>query len=154
MRKREKEIVGQAALEKVIKSCQVCRLALFDDEFPYIVPLNFGYRKGVLYFHGAMTGKKLSLLKANNRVGFEMDTQLAVVEGKEACEWGMAFQSIIGHGRISMIQSPEAKKEALDIIMAQYSDQQFDFPGKKISGTAVYKLEIEKMTGKQAGIKG
>lgn len=153
MRRKEKEIIGRAAVEAVIKACTVCRLALMDGDYPYIVPLNFGYRDGVLYFHGAMRGKKLSLLAQNNHAAFEMDTHLAVVEGEEGCEWSMKFQSIVGRGKVSMINSPEEKRKALDIIMAQYSEKVFDFPEKHIQGTAVYQLIIDEMTGKQAGVK-
>lgn len=154
MRRKEKEIVEQEALEAVIRCCQVCRLAMNDSGYPYVVPLNFGYRKGVLYFHGAMKGKKLRLLKQDNRAAFEMDTQLEVVENEAACSWSMNYQSIIGRGRISMVNSPQEKKEALAIIMAHYADGTFEFPDKNVSGTAVFKLTIEKITGKQSGIKG
>ena len=45
---------------KIIAKCDTCRLALFDDEFPYIVPLNFGtdVEEGqlYLYFHSAKEG--------------------------------------------------------------------------------------------------
>ncbi len=154
MRRKEKEIVGKKEIEAVIKSCQVCRLAINDGEYPYIVPLNFGYKEGVLYFHGAMKGKKLSLLEKDSHAAFEMDTKLKIVDADEACDWSMIFQSVLGRGRISMIDSPEEKKKSLSIIMAQYSDKTFDLPEKTINGTAVYKLTIEEMTGKQAGITG
>ena len=154
MRRKEKEIIGKEAIAAVIKSCQVCRLALIDGNYPYVVPLNFGFEEGILYFHGAMRGKKLSLLQADSHAAFEMDTQLEVIESEDACDWSMKFQSIVGRGRISMIESPAEKKEALAVIMAQYSDKTFEFPDKPLSGTAVYKLTIEEMTGKEAGMAG
>lgn len=145
-------IEGREALETVIRSCQVCRLAIHDEIYPYIVPLNFGYRDGILYFHGAMKGKKLTLLEKDNHAAFEMDTRLRVAEAAEACDWSMIFQSITGHGRVTMIESPDEKRKALAVIMAQYSDAEFTFPEKQIRGTAVYQLAIEEMTGKQSGM--
>lgn len=151
MRRKEKEITDRNAIEEVIKTCLVCRLAFNDDDHPYIVPLNFGYEKGVLYFHGAMKGKKLSLLQKNNRAAFEFDTRLEIIEAEEACDWSMKFQSVIGFGTVSMIETLPEKKKALGIIMAQYSEQPFEIPDKSIGGVAVYRLEIEQMTGKQSG---
>ncbi|MFH2133424.1 MAG: pyridoxamine 5'-phosphate oxidase family protein [bacterium] len=151
MRRKEKEITGKKAIEDVINSCLVCRLAINDGDTPYLVPLNFGYREGVLYFHGAMQGKKLQLLKKNGCAAFELDTRLEIVEAEDACEWSMKFQSVIGSGPVIMIESLLEKREALNIIMAQYSERDFDLPEKKISGIAVYKLVIEQMTGKQSG---
>lgn len=154
MRRKEKAIIGKEALEAVIRECRVCRLALNDGGYPYLVPLNFGYRDGTLYFHGAMAGKKLDLIEADNRAAFELDTRLEVVDAEEACDWTMTFQSIVGRGRISMIESPQEKEAALAIIMAQYSERAFTFPEKQVRGTAVYRLNIEEMTGKEAGWKG
>ncbi len=151
MRRDEKEITGLEEIEAVIRSCQVCRLALIDGEYPYIVPLNFGYRDRTLYFHGALRGKKLSLLETNNKAAFEMDRKLEIVTSEDPCEWGMKFQSVIGSGRVSMIESPEEKTEALQLIMSQYTNDAFDMPEKRVKGTAVYKLEIKQMTGKQGG---
>jgi len=151
MKRKEKEITGLEEIEKVIKACQVCRLALIDGEYPYIVPLNFGYRDRTLYFHGAMRGKKLSLLETNNKAAFELDRKLEIVSSEDPCEWSMKFQSVVGSGSVSMIESPEEKTEALQVIIAQYSNDTFDMPEKSVKGTAVYKLEIEQITGKQSG---
>jgi len=38
-----------------------------------------------------------------------------------------------------------------DICNIHYSNKQFDFPEHKVKATAVIKVEIESMTGKQAG---
>ncbi|NQU66052.1 MAG: pyridoxamine 5'-phosphate oxidase family protein [SAR324 cluster bacterium] len=151
MRRKEKEIVDKKSIEKVIRACLVCRLAIIDGDYPYIVPLNFGYSEGVLYFHGALKGKKLSLLQKNNQAAFEFDTRLEIVEGEEACKWSMKFQSVCGFGKVSMIETPQEKKRAVERIMAQYSEQAFELTDKAVSGIAVYKLEIEQMTGKQSG---
>ena len=42
MRRKDREITDFDEIMKIIDKCDTCRLALFDDEFPYIVPLNFG----------------------------------------------------------------------------------------------------------------
>ncbi|MBT3227195.1 MAG: pyridoxamine 5'-phosphate oxidase family protein [Deltaproteobacteria bacterium] len=151
MRRKEKEIADKKDIEAVIRACLVCRLAIIDGDYPYIVPLNFGYKDDVLYFHGAMKGKKLSLLQKNKHAAFEFDTRLELIEAEEACDWSMKFQSVVGFGKVSMIESPQEKKKVLDFIMAQYSDRHFEIPEKSIKGIAVYKLEIEQMTGKQSG---
>ena len=151
MRRKEKEIIDKKSIEDVIRSCLVCRLALIDGDYPYVVPVNFGYNEDVLYFHGAMSGKKLRLLQENDHAAFEFDTRLEIIKAEEACDWSIKFQSVMGFGKISMIESPREKKEALTFIMAQYSDRTFDLPEKSMKGTAVYKLDIEQMTGKQSG---
>ena len=72
MRRKDREITDFDEMMKIIVKCDTCRLALFDDEFPYIVPLNFGtdVEEGqlYLYFHSAKVGTKLDLIRKNNKV--------------------------------------------------------------------------------------
>ena len=69
MRRKDREITDFDEMMKIIAKCDTCRLALFDDEFPYIIPLNFGtdVEEGqlYLYFHSAKVGTKLDLIRKN-----------------------------------------------------------------------------------------
>ena len=42
MRRKDREITDFNEIIEIIKKCDVCRIALNDEDFPYIVPLNFG----------------------------------------------------------------------------------------------------------------
>jgi len=57
MRRREKQITDTKQMEQILAQAQVCRLAMVDKGHPYVVPLNFGYRDGALYFHSALEGR-------------------------------------------------------------------------------------------------
>jgi len=50
MRRKDREIEDRAELESIIGSATVCRLAMSEDDRPYIVPLCFGYKDGNLYY--------------------------------------------------------------------------------------------------------
>ena len=78
MRRRDREITDNEKIKEIIKACDCCRLGLNDNGKVYIVPLNFGFTEEngnyTFYFHGARTGRKLDIIKQNNYVGFELDT--------------------------------------------------------------------------------
>ena len=82
MRRKDREITDPAKMEDVVRRCVCCRIGFCDQGEVYIVPLNFGYEKkdGVytFYFHGAREGRKIDLMQASPRVGFEMDTGYAL----------------------------------------------------------------------------
>ena len=71
MRRKDREITDFDEMMKIIAKCDTCRLAMFDDEFPYIIPLNFGtdIENGqlYLYFHSSKEGTKLDLIRKNNK---------------------------------------------------------------------------------------
>ncbi|UCF92646.1 MAG: pyridoxamine 5'-phosphate oxidase family protein [Desulfobacterales bacterium] len=148
MRREEKEITAPTEIEAIIRQAAVCRLAMVDGDRPYMVPLCFGYRSGELYFHTASEGKKLDILKKNNRVCFEFETGVRLRRGPTACEWGMHYRSVIGFGVASLIEDAASKRRALDIIMANYADGTFEFADASLNQTVVIKIDVASMTGK------
>ena len=151
MRRKEKEITDKAEIEAIIKQSLVCRLALSDEGAPYLIPLCFGYEQSALYFHSAKAGKKLDILKRNNRVCFEFDIATEVTTGKTACDWGMNYRSVIGFGLASFVENVEQKRRALEIITAQYADKAYKLTDGAVKETCVLKVDKESMTGKQSG---
>lgn len=151
MRRKDKEISDPQAIQAVIHKADVCRLAMVDGTKPYIVPLCFGYKDNALYFHSSFKGRKIDLLKKNPNVCFEFDLVTETMESDIACDWSMKYQSVIGFGKAVFIKSADKKRDALEIIMGQYSDRRHTFPENKIKATAVIKVEIETMSGKQSG---
>lgn len=150
MRRKEREITDRAVIEDIIRQSLVCRLAISEDNCPYIVPLCFGYKDNALYFHTAREGKKLGILEKNNRVCFEFDILHEVVRSKEPCKWGMRYVSVIGYGKASLIKDFESKRRALDIIMQHYSGKSFAYKEEAIHKAAIIQVEIEHMTGRKS----
>lgn len=148
MRRKEKEIKDMSLIEAVIKQSQVCRLAMVDQDKPYVIPMSFGY-DGSLYFHSALEGRKIEVLKKNPQVCFEFDEVTKLVKNKDACEWGMAFKSVIGEGEAVFVEDITQKAHGLGVIMAQYSNRSFEFPKESMEKTAVIKVVITRITGKQ-----
>ena len=153
MRRNDREITDKIEIVEIIKKCDVCRLAFFYDDFPYIVPMNFGFVVNndeiTLYFHCANEGKKLDALKANNHVCFEMDCSHRLVEAKLACNYTMEYESIIGNGLIEIVKK-EDKIEALTFIMKKYSDTpNLEFEEKYVNAISILKLRVDNITAKR-----
>ncbi len=150
MHRAEREITRREDIEAIIHRSQVCRLALSDGRQPYIVPLCFGYRDNVLYFHSAPYGRKIDILRTNPNVCFEFDLDCRAKPAIQACQWGMHYQSVIGFGKATFIEEPEAKRQALAMIVAQYSDANLEMTPEQIAGTLLFRVDIAEMYGKSA----
>ncbi|MBN1276291.1 MAG: pyridoxamine 5'-phosphate oxidase family protein [Deltaproteobacteria bacterium] len=151
MRRKEREINDLKAVESIISSSKVCRLALSDGDQPYIVPLCFGYRDNALYFHSAVEGKKMEIIRKNPNVCFEFEKDVDLIRADIPCGWGMKYQSVIGFGRASVIDETDDKMDAVKIIMSQYSDHEFEFNRDSLNKILIIKVEISEMTGKKSG---
>lgn len=151
MRRKDREIKNFEDIIRVMEKCDVCRLALHDEGYPYIVPLNFGMevsgQKITLYFHGALTGKKYDLIRKDNRVCFEMDCSHSLVMDEENGNCTMAYESVIGRGLVE-IMNEEEKYHALCILMKHYHQEDFSFNRAVMPNTAVFRLTVESVTGK------
>jgi len=150
LRKADREIKDPGELEDIIRRAEVCRLAMVDDGEPYIVPLNFGYRDGSLYFHCAREGRKLDILRKNPKVCFELETDVHLVKGEKACQWSTSFESVIGWGTATFVLDEKEVKEGLEILMSHYTDGPYDFDPRSLSLTALITVKVERMTGKRS----
>lgn len=151
MRRSDREIKSFDEIIKVIEECDVCRVALNADGYPYIIPLNFGMKtdgeRVELYFHGAKEGTKYELIQSDNRASFEMDCAHKLVTDTESGNCTMEYKSVIGRGHIEPI-GEEDKLDALNILMRHYHRDDFPFDRSVMPQTAVFKLVVESMTGK------
>ncbi len=151
MRRKDKEISDPSEMEAIIRGAFVCRLALWDGDWPYIVPLCFGYRAGVFYFHSAKEGKKIDVLKRNSRVAFLVELDVEPVKSASACRWTMKYRSVSGQGEVSFLEERPAKEEALRVIMAQYGEKEAQFSEENLKSVTVFQVRITQMTGKKSG---
>ena len=153
MRRKDREVTDQAEIRKFIEKEQVMRVGFCDEGDIYIVPVNYGFTvedgNYVFVFHGARAGRKFELAKSCPTVGFEIDGMYQLMEADEACDFSAHFQSVIGTGRLSLVEE-SAEKEALpNLLMGQIaSPMDWSYDGKMLAATAVFRLDAEKMSCK------
>ena len=152
MRRRDKELQNTSEINKIFSEAEVCRLGFCDRGKPYIVPMNYGYKAGILYFHSAREGRKVEILKRNPFVFFEIDIPGSVVASDEACSWTMNYRSVMGEGTAAFISDENKKKEALRCIMDHYSGKtEWSFSSEMLKKTLVFAVKAENITVKESG---
>ncbi|MEG1577548.1 MAG: pyridoxamine 5'-phosphate oxidase family protein [Oscillospiraceae bacterium] len=151
MRKKEREMTDRAELLNVMAACDSCSVAFFDEEYPYVIPMNFGIcdTDGAisLVFHGANVGHKLDLLRQNPKVGFEMSTKHVLSFLPRSCDSEMKYESVCGNGTMEILPDDQ-KIGALTALMNHYGRGPYDFDSRVVSATTVLKLTIYELTGK------
>ena len=152
MRRKDKEITDKKLVEEILSTSIICRIAMIDKGNPYLVPLNYGYLNNALYIHSASTGKKIEILKNNNKVCFEIENSVEIIKHDEPCHWGTKYRSLIGYGTVDIIEDFELKKKGLDIIMTQHGKTGINiYNENNINAIVILKLNIESISGKQSG---
>lgn len=151
---KSRNITLKEEIERIIKSCEVCNVAMIDlDDKPYVVPMNFGYNNNCIYLHSSPNGKKIDILKKHSSVciSFSTDHLLRWQSEKVACSYSMKYRSVLAFGQVEFVSIKEEKIAALNQIMKQYTDKEYKYSDPSVKEVMVYKVNIEKMEGRAYG---
>lgn len=153
MLRRELEVKGKENIEKILKKCCTCRIAMIADEKPYILPMVYGYDWNdedlYLYFHCGLKGRKNAALKQNPVICFEMDIEGGLIgEGGPAHKHSRAFSAVIGEGTIEFAKNSAQKRIGFDYIMKhQTGKADWDYNESYLATTEVFRIHVTKITG-------
>jgi nitroimidazol reductase NimA-like FMN-containing flavoprotein (pyridoxamine 5'-phosphate oxidase superfamily) len=153
MRRRDKRITDSTTLQDLINKAKVCRVAMCDGDEPYVVPLSFGFDGADLYFHSATAGRKVDILKANDRVCLEFeDGEDQVQKTDRPCNWSVKYFSVIASGRAELVTDTARKTYGLNQIIRHYQPDapEHRFAEQELGSIAVYRVALEHLTGKRS----
>ncbi len=146
-------ITEKETIEQTIAHCDICYVGMVDGDIPYVIPMNFGYKNGVIYLHSAPEGRSIRILEKNNRVCITFSTghRLAFQHPQVACSYRMKARSVIAQGNVRFIEDFDKKVEALDIIMKQYSEKEFKYSDPAVMNVKIWIVEVTQITCKEFG---
>ena len=146
------EIKDKTLIYDVLDNVEYGTLAVCDDNVPYAVPVNFVRIEEAIYFHGALSNKKMKILSKNPKVSFSVVENYALIasyfssiEGL-ACPATQFFKSVSIEGATQIVQSREEKAQVFEALMQKlqpegkyqpFSSEAYD---SAIKTTAVVKI--------------
>lgn len=153
MRRKDREITNQKDMIQIIENAQILRLALFDDDYPYIVPMHYGYTldnsKIIFYMHSAKEGHKLDLISKNPNVCLEVESDMEIVSGGDVpCKYGATFSSIIVRGKAEIVEDTEEKIQGLKLLMVHQVNKDFEINEQMANMVCAIKVTVEQITAK------
>ena len=173
MRRKDREVLGNENIAKIIEQCTTCHVAMVDDAdagMPYVIPLSFGYslEGGVLelYFHCARVGKKLDCIRKNPNVAFSMCVENRIEIHEDVyCKSGRFYASIVGQGKAEVVEDSAEKCRGLSLLMErqaagasqsmQAAPHKFEFTPAQAAAVTVFKITSTCFTGKsKPGVTG
>ena len=150
--KRELQVTDPEQIKHILDTGKVLHLGLSVNDEPYVVPMNYGYTmedgRLTLYLHSAVRGKKLDMIRANSKVFFEIDCDVQPFEGRVPCQYGMVYSSLMGRGNAVLVEDPEAKMEAMTLLMKTQTGKDFSFNERLVSIVTVIRIDVAEYTAK------
>jgi len=154
------EIKDRTIIHELLDSTEYGTLAVSLNDEPYAVPVNFVRIDDDIYFHGALSNKKMKILATNPKVSFSVVQNYALIASFFSSTDGLAcpatqfFKSVSIDGEVEMVESREEKAMMFEALMKKlqpeggykpFSDSDYD---TAIKATAVVKIEVKHLSCK------
>ncbi len=152
------EIKSKEKIKEFLNAEHVGHIASFDkDGYPQIIPMNFVYLDDAIYIHSHTKGEKLDNIRANQKVGFEVDRELEFLpsyfeDPDDASLADTLYISVVIKGIGKIIDDKSEKTLALNGLMKKYQPEGGYEPIKPdmqvLDEVAVIKVTPETIRGK------
>ncbi len=153
LRRKEKEIEDPVEMRGILAGTRYITIAMCRENEPYLATLSHGYdeERNAIYFHCAREGKKVEILRANDRVWGQAIDDRGYVPGK--CDH--LFASVQFGGRVRFVEDAEEKRRALGVMIRQLEREPEKVLAEQVTEAAVTKvcigrIDIEFLSGKRS----
>src|SRR5215469_6714386 len=155
LRRKDKEMSVEE-VEHLLHRLPLAHFATVGPEGePYVVPNLFVYAERQIYLH---TAAAIGHFRRN--VGRDPRISLTATEmgqvfpyGRFECDTSAGYASIVGFGRIHLLDDAGAKVRFFDRFLDKYADPAWGRPKSfypRLDAVAVYAIVLEHITGKKA----
>ena len=163
MRRNEFHVANRLEAITILELAHVGYLGFVrEDGWPRVVPLNFVFHDGRIYFHGAAEGEKYDILKKSPKVAFSANVPYSLIpsywfSSTMACPATQLFKSVHIRGIAEVVEDLDEKARALTAIMKKYQPdgkhdpidpRNADYQGH-LQKTAAFRIRIEEMAIKE-----
>ncbi len=150
MRRFKQQLSEEQSIE-ILRNTTAGVLSLCGaDGRPYGVPLSHVYHDGKLYFHSALVGHKVDLIRQNENASFTVIAKDEIHPER----FTTYFQSVIAQGEIRIVENEEEKLLILEILGRRCNPNDVEALEKELKSGAsrchALEMTIESLTGKQA----
>ncbi|MCY8612112.1 pyridoxamine 5'-phosphate oxidase family protein [Bacillus haynesii] len=144
---------------RFLSEAQTGYLGLAAHGTPYVIPLNFVWKNGCIYFHGASEGRKMDMLHENSNVCFTVSEQYGTMVHLIPAKTDTAYMSVVLFGTASMITDLDEATSAMQSLLDKYVPGYYSSPLHKThvekyrsslgSKTVVFKVQPIEITAKE-----
>ncbi|MGB4500655.1 MAG: pyridoxamine 5'-phosphate oxidase family protein [Natronincolaceae bacterium] len=125
------KVTDKNKIETFLQQARVGHLGMVDGNRPYVVPLNFIWMDGKIYFHGATGGRRNRVIEANPEVCFTVSREYGTVVDPVPADVDTAYMSVMIFGRAQPITDLGETTRILQEIVNKYVPGYYSEPLSK-----------------------
>ncbi|MCT1538463.1 MULTISPECIES: pyridoxamine 5'-phosphate oxidase family protein [Lysinibacillus] len=160
VRYKVREVLDKNKIEAFLQQARIGHLGMADGHLPYVVPLNFVWTNGVLYFHGATGGRRNQVMEENPEVCFTVCDEYGTITNPVPAKTDTAYMSVMVFGKAQPIFDLDEATHMLQEMINKYvpgyynrplSQQHVDKYRSAVFGgpVQVYRIDPQHITAKE-----
>jgi nitroimidazol reductase NimA-like FMN-containing flavoprotein (pyridoxamine 5'-phosphate oxidase superfamily) len=137
--------------EEVLAAGEVGWLAMGSSEGPYVVPVNYFWRRGRALVHTGLEGRKLDCLRADDRVCLGVGAAAEPLKPHERGGCYRPWRSVLVFGRARIVEEAREKLGPLQEFLDAYSTGggRPSLTEADVEKTLLVIVEPERITGRE-----
>ncbi|WP_141603956.1 pyridoxamine 5'-phosphate oxidase family protein [Terrilactibacillus laevilacticus] len=154
-----RECQDDTKIMSFLENARLGFLGLSDKLAPYVVPLNFVWFNEVIYFHGADSGRKTSILNENSNTCFTVCEEYGTITHPVPAHTDTAYMSVMVFGQAEPVtdldEATRVMQHMLDKYVPGYYDRKLSknhvekYRSSLGSKTAIYRIIPDSITAKE-----
>ncbi|WP_312117501.1 pyridoxamine 5'-phosphate oxidase family protein [Brevibacillus reuszeri] len=128
VRYKVREVLDKRKIEAFLQQARVGHLGMVDGQLPYVVPLNFVWTNGKLYFHGATGGRRNQVMSANSEVCFTVCEEYGTITDPVPAKTDTAYMSVMVFGKAEPVSDLDEATHMLQEMIHKYVPGYYNRP--------------------------
>lgn len=131
IRYKIRECQDQEKVNQFLSTARIGHLGLVDGKLPYVVPLNYVWTDGNLYFHGAGDGRRNKIMSENPEICFTVCEEYGTVTDLVPAKTDTAYMSVMIFGQAESIKDLDEATHVLQEMINKYVPGYYNRPLSK-----------------------
>jgi nitroimidazol reductase NimA-like FMN-containing flavoprotein (pyridoxamine 5'-phosphate oxidase superfamily) len=140
-----------SAIQSFLRDQMVCRMAVHDDPYPYVVGQSYRFVDGVFLLHCSRFGKLAALIKRNPRVTIEVDHLVALLKAPKGQNTSFEYYSVLARCDVNLSDDTEVVRAQQYEVLEKYRPERDYTPIDNFAPTqiTVFKCVVRQMSAKK-----
>ena len=124
MRRQDRMVTNIDEIKGILNSTRIIHLGMMDGDYPYVVPLHFGYE-------------------------IDGDDEALVSGGDIPCKYSSVYSSVMGRGEAAYLENIDEKVHGLQVLMKHQTNREFTFTDAMVNSVGVVQIKVVDYTAKR-----
>lgn len=131
IRMQKRASIDENQIKLFLEDAQTAFLGLVDQHIPYVIPLNYIFKDGSFYFHGANEGRKIDILATNPHACITICESYGTMVDPIPAKTDTAYMSVIANGLVETVTDINEATAAMQAMLDKYVPDYYQAPLSK-----------------------